>query len=144
MPELHLRRNGVDPRQDIAEVFVGTHESALVSVATGATAAACTWPAAWTRFQEDRPELAQKIEVRWRTDGLPHNALIARSDLPETVRSKVAAAFFGLSSNPRGHLLLEAAGCRGFVPASRETYLPVARFIAQYEEAVRPLKGLHE
>lgn len=144
LPELFLKENGVDPRRDIHQVFVGTHDSVLMNVCIGASAAGCTWPAAWESFRKDRPDMARRIEIRWRTGSLPSNGLVARDDVPASVRDKVAETLFRLKDSPEGRRLLQAAAATAFVPADAGAYAPVHAFIKRYERAVRPLKGLNE
>ncbi len=144
MPELFLKEHGVDPRKDISQLFVGTHESAMLNVAIGTSAAACTWPAAWESFKKDHPDKARTIEVRWQTSTLPHNGLVARADVPEQVRRKVAQAFFALHEDPQGLRILGMANVERFVPADNATFGPVHEFIRRYTSSVRQLKGLHE
>jgi phosphonate transport system substrate-binding protein len=144
MPELYLKENGLDPRREITQAFVGTHESALVNVGIGASAAACTWPPAWESFQREHPELARRIEIRWRTGTLPSNGFVVRDDVPEAVRREVMDEFFALNDSPEGRRLLRAAAVAALVPADEAAYAPVRAFIQRYEKAVRPLKGLNE
>lgn len=144
MPELFFKEQGLDPRKDMTQLFVGTHESAMLNVCMGATVAACTWPAAWENFKKDHPDKAKIIEVRWQTSNLPSNGLIVRDDVPETVRKKVANAFFSLGETPEGQRILHMASTSRYVPADNSTYAPVHDFISRYAQSVRAPKGLHE
>lgn len=144
MPELYLKERGVDPRRDVIELFVGTHESALMNASIGASDAVCTWPPAWRMFQREHPEEAARLELRWQTDTLPGNGLVALAEVPEHVRAKVAQAFLQLHESAEGRRLLAEAGLMRFIPAERSTYAPVADFVRRYEQLVRPLRGLDE
>lgn len=144
MPELFLQEHGVNPKVDITQAFVGTHDSAIMNVFIGNAVAACSSLRAWQVFQHDHPDQAHLLEVRWRTDILPNNGLVARNDLPEDVQRKVAQAFFQLSEKPESQRILNAAGTSGFVPADNATYAPVYDFIKRYERTIRPLKESHE
>ncbi|OIN99768.1 MAG: hypothetical protein AUJ49_10725 [Desulfovibrionaceae bacterium CG1_02_65_16] len=144
MPELFLKEHGLDPRRDIIASFVGTHDSAMLNVCLGVSDAACTWPIAWRNFQEQRPDQARRIEVRWRTPPLPNNGLVALSTVPQPVREKVARALFALGEDAEGRRLLDQAGVGRFVPADNATFAPVRQFINRYNRSVRQLQGLNE
>jgi phosphonate transport system substrate-binding protein len=59
---------------------------------------AITLPAShWAR---DNPDKAKELVVLWRTDSLPHNAVIARDDVPPALAQKVAAALIGMDKDP--------------------------------------------
>ena len=144
LPQLYMQENGLDVTRDIELLYVGTHNSAMQSVALGTSAAACTWPLAWRAFQNDQPEVARQLEVRWTTDSLPSNGLVVRDDVPERVREKVAQALFGLAEGPEGREALTHGGVPRLVPAEARTFEPVRRFVERFQATIRPLKGLHE
>jgi len=144
LPQLYFKEHGLDPQTGIAASFVGTHDSAMLNVCLGVSDAACTWPIAWRNFQRERPDQAQRIEVRWSTPTLPNNGLVALSSVPRPVRDKVAQALFSLGEDAQGRRLLAQAGVERFEPADNATYAPVYDFINRYNRAVRQLKGLNE
>jgi len=144
LPELFFMENGLDPRRDIRRTFAGTHDSALMNVCIGTSAAACVWLPAWEIFQRARPNMAGRVEIRWHTASLPSNALIVRDDVPADVREKIAAILFHMRETPVGRSLLESAGTTGFVPADAAAYAPVRDFVQRYERAVGPLTRLHD
>lgn len=144
LPELYLKENGLDPKRDMTELFVGSHDSALMSVCLGASTAASVSPRAWESFQRERPDMAQELVVRWQTPTLPNNGLVALSSVPEHIRHKVAQAFFQLHESPESRRLLHLAGTSRYVSADNATYAPVHAFIARYTSSVRGLKGLDE
>jgi phosphonate transport system substrate-binding protein len=144
LPEMFFRENGLDPRHDIRRIFAGTHDSALMNVCIGASAAACVWLPTWEIFQMDRPDMAGRIEARWHTASLPSSALIVRDDVPADVREKIAAILFHMRETPVGRSLLEAAGTTAFVPADDTVYAPVRAFVQRYERSVGPLARLHD
>jgi len=144
MPELYMKEHGLDPRTEIRQVFVGTHDSVMLNVCLGVTQAGCTWPTAWRAFQADQPDQAKLIEPRWETTTLPNNGLVALESIPEHVRFKVAQAFTHLHESAEGQRILAMAGVNRFVPATSSTYEPVREFITRYNRSVRQLKGLDE
>jgi ABC-type phosphate/phosphonate transport system, periplasmic component len=144
MPELYFAEHGLVRGKDYTQLFAGTHDSAMLNVCFGASAAACTSPRAWRLFQKERPERARLLAPRWQTPSLPNNGLVALADLPAHVRLKVAQAFFQLGENPGDRLLLDQAGVGRFEPADNAAYAPVQDFVQRYTGAVRALKGLDE
>lgn len=144
MPQLLLAENGLKSGRDYVPLYVGTHDSALLNVCVGTTAAACTWPVAWQAFRQEHPDQARRIEVRWSTATLPSNGLVARTDLPERVRLKVAQALYHVHETPEGRHILDLAGVERFEPADNATFAPVYDFVARYNASVRQLRGLDE
>lgn len=144
MPELFFKEHGLDPKTEITQLFAGTHDSVLLSVCIGTSTAACTWPLAWEGFQREQPDMARLLVLRWQTETLPNNGLVALESVPEHVRSKVAQAFFQLHESPESLRILHMAGASRYVPADNATYEPVYGFIARYNAIVRPLRGLNE
>jgi len=144
LPELYMKEHGLDPRTEITQVFVGTHDSVLLNVSVGVTEAGCTSPRAWALFKRENPDKAKLIEPRWQTDTLPNNGLVALDTVPEHVRYKVAQAILHLHESAEGQRILTMAGVSRFVPATSETFAPVRAFIARYNSSVRRLKGLDE
>ncbi len=144
MAELFFKENGLDPGRDITQLFTGTHDSALRSVCIGTATAACTSPRAWEQFQKSYPEEARLLTVRWQTQNLPNNGLVALDSVPEHVRHKVALAFFQLHESPESRRIVQLSGTSQYLPADNATYAPVHAFIARYNASVRTLKGLNE
>lgn len=101
------------------------------------TAASATWPPPWEAFKRRSPEVASELEVRWETESLVNNGLVARDDVPADVVARVAGVLFDLHTRPDGAALLAALPLRRFEAAKAETYLPVRRFLERYEGAIR-------
>jgi len=137
MPLYFLHTHGLDANRDITRVFAGSQESSIMNAYLGRTAASATWPPPWEAFKRRSPEVASELEVRWETEPLINNALVARDDVPPEVVSRVAAVLFNLHTRPDGMALLAALPLGRFEPATADTYLPVRRFLDRYEGAIR-------
>lgn len=140
MPQLFLTTHGLDVTADIESKFVGTHESVIMNVYMERCAAGGTWPPPWRRFKQERPDIADTLEVKWETGTLPNNGLVVRDDVPQPVAQKVAELLFSLSDNVQGRELLANAMVQSFVPADRGAFAPVVEFIREYDAQVRKEK----
>lgn len=103
----------------------------------GSVAAAATWPPPWRKFQTDEPAKAAELTVKWETDSLPNNALIARDDVPPAVVEQVASLLFSLHESDEGRALLARLPLSRFEPATDDTYAPVRTFLAWFSANVR-------
>lgn len=137
MPLYFLHTHGLDANRDITRVFAGSQESSIMNAYLRRTAASATWPPPWEAFKRRSPEVASELEVRWETESLVNNGLVARDDVPADVVARVAGVLFDLHTRPDGAALLAALPLRRFEAAKAETYLPVRRFLERYEGAIR-------
>lgn len=134
MPLLHLQEEGLDVPRDLKILSVGSPESSILNVARGLVDAGATWPPAWRAFQKEHPKLAGKLVVRWRTDPLPNNALIARHDIDPILIERIKLQLIEFNSTEKGRRLLEKAEIEGFEMADLEDYDKVRDFLRRYEE----------
>lgn len=140
LPQFYLQSHGL-PVAQTRTVYVGSMESAIESVASGASDAAGLWPDPWQKYAEQHPEIARQLEVRWATPSLVNNALVVHRSVPPAVTRDVLKALEDLSSNPAGRMLLKRISVPGFEPADQRTYEPVRKFLANFSREVRPLEG---
>ena len=111
-----------------------------MNVYLGQTAAGATWPPPWRVFARERPEVASALEVKWQTDPLPNNGLVARADVPPELVEQLGALLFGLHRHEEGRRRLLALELSRFEPAEDATYEPVRDFLARFESQLRPLR----
>lgn len=140
LPQWFFHASGLKVVTDIDNRYVGSQESSIMNVALGTTAAGATWPLPWKAFQIEHPETAQKLEVKWQTDSLPNNSLMARDDVPEAVIGKFREALLRLPSTEQGRAILARMQLSRFEPADDATYGAVRVFVKRFEEEVRPLQ----
>lgn len=139
LPQLYLQTHGLDINRDIENRYVGSQESSILNVFQGKTAAGATWPPPWQALSHERPELAEALEVKWQTESLPNNSLIARDDVPEAVVSALKTVLLQLQDHPQGQALLARLPLSRFEVADNDTYQPVRDFVLRFSQLVRPL-----
>lgn len=137
LPQMFLAERGLDVMHDLDNRYVGSQESAIMSVYVGSADAGVTWPPPWENFQRERPDAAAELYVAWRTESLPSNGLVVRADVPAEVRDRVAGLLFTLQDTPEGRDILARIPLSRFVPADDVVYAPVRDFIQRFEERVR-------
>lgn len=138
LPQHLLHEHGL-PIHAYESRYVGSQESSIMNIYLGDSAAGATWPPPWIAFQQDHPERAAQLEVRWRSEPLPNNGLVARDDFPPALLHKVTAILFTLHDSADGRALLARLPLSRFEPANEATYQPVRDFIARFSRTVRPL-----
>ncbi|MDD5348680.1 MAG: phosphate/phosphite/phosphonate ABC transporter substrate-binding protein [Chthoniobacteraceae bacterium] len=136
MPLYYLHTHGLDVNRDIKRLYVGSHESAIMNVYLGRSAAAAVWPPPWLAFVERNPQIAAELVVKWETPSLINNALLVRDDVPQEVVDQVAALLFSLHTHAEGRALLAALPLERFERATDATYRPVYEFMEKYNAAV--------
>ncbi len=97
-------------------------------------------PPPWRAFSKVRPELAEQLEVRWQTEPLVNNGLVARRNLPEALVREVGTIMFSLHTHAEGRAILAAMELSRFEKADDATYAPVKAFLARFEQEVRPIR----
>ncbi len=132
MPGYFLFENGVDVRTDIDAVFTGNQESTIMSLASGVSGIAVTWPPPWELYQETHPESAALLEVVFETPPLVNNGLVAKSETPGFVLEKIKSILFSLHEDAYGRAVLASMNYEGFEAADNLTFNPVADFLFKY------------
>lgn len=136
LPLMYLFDRGVDVKR-LQLRYVGTQNSAILNAASG-DAAACGVSARFLRaWQKDHPEQAKQIRVLFTTAPFPHNAVVARNDVPEALARQVAAALIALADDPAAlATLTRRFGQERFEAANDATYAPARRFLERYDRAI--------
>ncbi len=139
MPQHYLHQHGV-PVGSYEARYVGSQESSIMNVYLGNTVAGATWPPPWLAFQRDHPDRAAELRVKWQTESLINNSLMARDDFPPDLLQKVGDILFSLHTDAAGRKALTRLPLSRFEIASNDTYLPVREFITEFSRTVRPLE----
>lgn len=140
MPQYYLHTHGLNVHRDIENLYVGSQESSIMNVLRGHVAAGATWPVPWRTFQQEYPEQAAQLEVKWQTETLPNNGWVARNDVPPALTKDVGNALVGLRKTLEGRAMLERLGITRFEHANNETYRPVQRYLKVFSETVREIE----
>lgn len=136
MPKLFLYERGLNVDKDAYPRYVGSQYSSIMNAYTKDTVVAATWPNPWKTWQKENPQKAQEMEVVWETSPLVNNGFVVRLDLDQNLSTKVVTLLCALDRFPEGKKLLEGAGFEGFERASEKTYMPVEKFLKQYDSAL--------
>lgn len=140
MPQWYLYTHGLDINTDITNSYVGSQESSIMNVYLGKSAAASTWPPPWRAFIKERPEIAEKVMIKWETPPLPNNGLVVRSDVPQTIVDQVSTIIFSLHTHAQGRKILAAMELSRYKVANDKTYDSVREFLKRFEAEVRPIR----
>ncbi len=111
-----------------------------MNVYLGIVAAGATWPVPWLAFVKEQPEKARELVVKWETETLPNNSLVARDDVPPEVVARVGGVLFALHTTTTGRALLEHIPLSRFEPATARTYDPVREYVRRFSVDVRPVE----
>ncbi len=144
MPQWFFYQHGLNINQDITNSYVGSQESSIMNVYLGKSAAASTWLPPWRAFVKQKPQIADELQIKWQTDPLPNNALVAREDIPKELVDKVGQLVFSLHTNERGRKILKAMELSRYEPADESVYESVKVFIQQFEDKVRIIRTDNE
>jgi phosphonate transport system substrate-binding protein len=83
--------------------------------------------------------LAQALEVKWQTDPLPNNGLVALNSLPSPLVERVQQLLVHLHEQPEGQQILQRMELSRFEIADDATYQPVREFVDRFSREVRPV-----
>jgi len=140
LPQYYLQTHGLNVMKDLDNVYVGSQESSIMNVYLGNSAAAATWPPPWNVLRKERPELDQQLEVKWQTQSLPNNALVARDNIPAALVHQVGELLFNLDKHETGRRILKRMDLSRFEAANDATYKPVEEFLKTFNRSVRPIE----
>ena len=139
MPQYYIQTHGVNVLKDLDNRYVGSQESSIMSVFLKQTIAAATWPPPWQALKAERPELERELEVKWQTDPLPNNGVVAHPEVDKTIISQVQELLVNLHKTPEGEAILKKITLSKFEKADHKTYKPVRDFVKNFSKKVRPL-----
>ena len=116
---------------------VGTHQFTALAVANGEADVATNISADFERFRLQFPAEAERLQVIWESDIIPHAQIVVRRDDPPEFRRKVQAFLvdYARSAGPRGDTergyLKALHDLAGFVAADNSSLLPAATLAYQ-------------
>ncbi|MBO1923881.1 phosphate/phosphite/phosphonate ABC transporter substrate-binding protein [Thiomicrorhabdus sp. 6S3-12] len=137
MPQYYLYQHGLNIKTDANNIYVGSQESSIMNVLHGESDAGATWPPPWELLAQENPELKEKLEVKWQTDPLPNNGLIARNDVPQRLVTQVQRLLSEMHTTPRGREILQTIYLSRFEVADNATYQPVKDFLENFRQKIR-------
>jgi phosphonate transport system substrate-binding protein len=139
MPQYYLQTHGLDVNRDIENLYVGSQESSIMNVYLGNVAAAATWPLPWDAFQKEHPDQARELQLKWETEPLINNGVVARDDVPEALVKRVAQLLDTLHTSEEGKAILARMPLSRFELADDRRYRVIEDFLHKFGQKVRPL-----
>ncbi|MDH3354081.1 MAG: phosphate/phosphite/phosphonate ABC transporter substrate-binding protein [Chromatiales bacterium] len=139
LPQYYLQTHGVNVMKDLDNRYVGSQESSIMSVYLGNTTAGATWPPPWFALVRERPELAQKLKIIWKTSALPNNGIVVLPTVPYEITHQVKSLLINLDKNDKGREILERMTLSKFESADNDTYQTVRDFVTTFGKSVRPI-----
>jgi phosphonate transport system substrate-binding protein len=139
MPQYYLQTHGLDVNRDIENLYVGSQESSIMNVYLGNVAAAATWPLPWDAFQKEHPDKARELQLKWETEPLINNGVVARDDVPEALVKRVAQLLDTLHTSEEGKAILARMPLSRFELADDRRYRVIEDFLHKFSQKVRPL-----
>lgn len=116
---------------------VGTHQFTALAVANGEADVATNNTADFERFTQQFPAEAERLQVIWESELIPHAQIVMRRDYPHDFQAKVQSflANYARAKGPRGDaeraVLKSLHDLAGFVPADNSSLLPAAKLSYQ-------------
>lgn len=141
LPQYYLQTHGLDVNRDIENLYVGSHESAIMNVYLGNVAAAGVKRPAWERYQYEHPEQAKELVAQWETGPLINPAVVARDDVPPELAARVARVLVSLDTTEEGRAILERIPISRFEPADNSRYRSIENFLRRVEQTLHPRKA---
>ncbi|SHH24033.1 phosphate/phosphite/phosphonate ABC transporter substrate-binding protein [Massilia sp. CF038] len=135
MTQLQLKQAGIDPARDVHVNYVGSQHASIMEVYMKGADAGATWPLAWATFQRTHPEQARELEVRFPTDSLINQGIVARNDVPPELVTRVERLMAEMHDTEQGRALLAQVPITRFEPASDADYDVVQVFLDKYKQA---------
>ncbi|QSI28611.1 phosphate/phosphite/phosphonate ABC transporter substrate-binding protein [Variovorax sp. RKNM96] len=116
---------------------VGTHQTNALAVANSEADVATNNSADFERFKLRFPAEAQRLQVIWESELIPHAQIVVRREYPAELRGRVQAFLtaYGRGKGPRGDaervVLKSLHDLAGFVAADNSSLQPAAKLAYQ-------------
>ncbi|RZI93371.1 MAG: phosphate/phosphite/phosphonate ABC transporter substrate-binding protein [Variovorax sp.] len=120
-----------------ASEIVGTHQATALAVANGEADLATNNTADFERFKLQFPTEADRLQVIWESELIPHAQIVVRREYPPALQAKLQAFLVGYArgKGPRGDaeraVLKSLHDLAGFVEADNSSLVPAARLAYQ-------------
>ncbi|MHB9100818.1 MAG: phosphate/phosphite/phosphonate ABC transporter substrate-binding protein [Sulfuricella sp.] len=136
LPLLFLHDQGLDVKKDIQIRYVGSLTSSLLTAYTGDATACGTSVRFWRAWSKENPDKAKQMRVPWKTEPLPHNAIVARSDIDPKLAQQVASVLAGMDKDKELDQQQFKVGQQHFELAGNASYKPMRDFLIRYDQAI--------
>jgi phosphonate transport system substrate-binding protein len=129
-----LKQNGLDADREADVKYFSSQDSVLMSVASGLSSAGGCSATSWIHFQKEHPEVAAKLEVKWRTPVLPSPAFVVRNDIPEKDVASLRKILVEMGETEEGRKLLSIFYTKRIEVADESSYREVKSFLEDYKK----------
>lgn len=127
-----LRRHGLTPGRDVFIHQAASHNSAVLSVLRGESAAAVT---SVTALRQMPPEIRNEVRILAITSKVPHVIFLANSRVPQQEVAKMTTLLLDFAASPEGKQFIRSTGYAGLRP-------PTDKELRSLDPYVRELKAL--
>ena len=139
MPQYYFQTHGLNVNRDIENLYVGSHDSAIMNVYLHNSVACGTSPMMWEAFQKKHADIATEMELKWQTAPLIKNGIVVRSDISEQLASQVANLLDTLHTSEEGKVILARMPLSRFELADDKRYLVIEDFLHKFNKTVYPI-----
>lgn len=125
--------NNIAMETSFGSEVVGTHQVTALAVANSEADVATNNTADFERFRLQFPVEAERLQVIWESDLIPHAQIVVRRDYPRELQLRVQNFLtrYARGKGPRGdgerQVLKSLHDLAGFLPADNTSLIPVAK-----------------
>jgi phosphonate transport system substrate-binding protein len=94
--------SGMDPFNDIAAQFAGSHPATLQGVQRGDAQVGVSFDDARTQLTEEDPQIGEDVTVFAYSEEIPNDGVAVRSDLPQDLQDAITEAFLAVIATEEG------------------------------------------
>ena len=121
---------GIELTNCFKTVRSAQHQANFLSVATGVLDVATNNTVGLAFYKDERPDLAAKIEIVWKSPPLPESSVLVRKDVDPALKEKIRQFFltYGTGTGPQAdkqRAILKRLKYGGFRPADNSYLDPV-------------------
>ncbi len=138
VPQLQLfLPNHIEMETRFRSELVGTHQTTALAVANGEADVATNNTADFERFQLQFPAEADRLQVIWESELIPHAQIVIRQEYGPAFQKQVQDFLIGYAKakGPRGDAeratLKSLQNLAGFLPADNSSLMPAAKLSYQ-------------
>ncbi len=106
-PQLQLLNLGIDIENDITYAYLGSHTDTVSAVYNGDFDIGISFDDARRNIREDSPDVGEKVIVFNISDEIPNDVVVARGELPDSLKVAVYAATEKFLSTDEGVALFD-------------------------------------
>ena len=104
MPRMFLHDHGLERDRDYSAIYCESYDSAVLTLSSGRSDAAAVGSASWSQLKLDRPDLANALSERFKTDSMIQLAIIASPDVDAAALNLLKTTLSGLGDTPQGRV----------------------------------------